>query len=70
MNMMKNLCVYVVLSCLYSTTALAVLLGYPGSVSLEVKPFSFKVTIKSHPYRNILDLKLPESNLYSKYRND
>lgn len=70
MNMIKNLYVFVVLSCLYSTTVLAILLGYPGSVSLELKPFSVKVTIKSYPSQNIFDPKLPEGVMYSERRDD
>ncbi|MEM9924299.1 MAG: hypothetical protein AAF915_11205 [Cyanobacteria bacterium P01_D01_bin.50] len=65
MNIINNLSGLVLLSCLYSTTVLAVLLGYPGSVSVEVKPFSVKVTIKSHPSRYIIDPKLSKARLGS-----
>jgi hypothetical protein len=53
MKIIKNMYVFVVLSCLfsiYSTTVLATLLGHPGSVSLELKPFSVKVVVKSYRF--------------------
>ncbi|BAY82645.1 hypothetical protein NIES267_21290 [Calothrix parasitica NIES-267] len=68
MNMIRNLYVFVVSSCIYSTTILP-MLGLPTNFSIEVKPFSLKVTILSSP-RYIIDNKLPQAKLLSDSREN
>ncbi|WP_414621179.1 hypothetical protein [Calothrix sp. CCY 0018] len=72
MNIIKNLKVLVILSCLYSTAFLAILSGYPAKVSLEVKAFSVKVIVerylltdKSPSSQCIIDLNLPSGEIYA-----
>ena len=72
MNIIKNLKALVILSCLYGTAFLAILLGYPARVSLEVKAFSAKVIVerylltnKSHSYQCFINPNLPEGEIYA-----
>ena len=68
MNMIRSLYVFVVSSCIYSTTVLP-MLGLPANFSIELKAFSIKVTILSSP-RYIIHNKLRESKLLSDTRDD
>ncbi len=72
MKFMNNLKALVILSCLYGTAFLAILLGYPARVSLEVKAFSVKVIVeryfltdKSHSSQCFLNPNLPEGEIYA-----
>ncbi|MEM6402549.1 MAG: hypothetical protein AAF757_20350 [Cyanobacteria bacterium P01_D01_bin.116] len=62
--MIRSLYVFVVSSCIYSTILLP-MLGLPANFSIEVKPFSLKVTILSYPSRHIIERKLPQDKLLS-----
>ena len=57
-SLINNLYGFVILSCLASTAILAVLIGYPGSVSVEIQPLRAKVTIKSESSRCIIEPRL------------
>ena len=51
MSFLNNFYGFVILCCLSSTAILAVLIGYPGRVSIEIQPLRSKIMIESETSR-------------------